>query len=71
MVSNGKTGIVVAPNDVAALGRAMVSLTRDHKKLARMQRTVSKLAAATCSPQVIARAHLQMYRALIGRQSRQ
>jgi len=70
MVVPGKTGILVPPHNVTALGRALVSLATDPRLLARMRDNVARSAKASCDPSAIAIAHLVLYREVLGRQAR-
>ncbi len=61
MVLHGKTGLVVAPDDVAALARAMSALARSPSRLRRMGRRALSLARSRWSPQAISKQHMALY----------
>jgi glycosyltransferase involved in cell wall biosynthesis len=61
MVIQGRTGILVPPDDHVALGRALTSLAGDSKRRSRMRREIRRIAAARWEPRVIATAYLAVY----------
>lgn len=65
MVLPGKTGLLVPPNDVQALARAMKLLATDARVYSRMCRHVRGLTRGPWGPDKIARAHVRMYRSLL------
>jgi glycosyltransferase involved in cell wall biosynthesis len=67
MVIEGKTGILIPPNNVSALATAMKLLARDRGRLSRLQRSTAACSESIWSPRGIAIAHLRMYAKLLGR----
>ncbi len=61
MVVQGKTGLVIPPNDSKALGRAMKSLAGDPVRLRRMGRLAYSISRARWSSKTIAAMHGSMY----------
>ncbi len=67
MVVSGKTGLVVPANDPRALARAMHRLARDPHRLRRMGREALRIGSTRWSWERVARAHMDMYSALMAR----
>lgn len=66
MVIHGKTGLVVPPNNVDALSRAMVSLARHPARRKRLGRRARQMGRSRWSPLLISRLHLAMYSSVVG-----
>jgi glycosyltransferase involved in cell wall biosynthesis len=70
MIVRGKTGILVPPNNPAALARAIVNLAHDPGRLARMGRSIAVASKSDWSPRAVARAHMRVYEEVVRRQGR-
>ena len=66
MVQNGKTGLLVRPNDADALARAMRSLMKDPARLRQMARHVRTLRRGSYRWDRIAQSHAELYFRLLG-----
>ncbi len=71
MVIQRKTGLVVPPNDVEALARAIKNLASDPRRLKRMGHCAYSVSRARWSWERIAQIHLAMYDAVVNRRSPQ
>jgi glycosyltransferase involved in cell wall biosynthesis len=65
MLIPGKTGLVVPPNDVEALAKAMIALGTDRRRLSRMGKYASEFGRRKWSWDGIAGAHIRMYAKLL------
>lgn len=64
VVRDGATGLLFAPDDSDALGQALISLHADPQKMNRLTVKGREEALARFSSDVVAEAHLKMYREL-------
>jgi glycosyltransferase involved in cell wall biosynthesis len=67
MVIQGKTGLLVPPNDSSALAKAIETLARDGRRLSRMGRHARALAEKTWAWDKIAAQHISLYRGVLSR----
>jgi starch synthase len=67
MVVQGKTGLLIPPNDVPALARAIHDLASDAPRLAEMGRNASTLSRKRWSWARIAQQHVAMYSDVLAR----
>lgn len=65
MVIQGKTGLIVPPNDARALSRAMVSLARHPARLRKMGQQARELGRSRWSPGAVSRLHLAAYESVL------
>lgn len=66
MVTHGKTGLLVAPNDPGALARAIRTLARDPRRAAAMGRAAAAVGRGVGSWKRIAGQHMDLYRQVLG-----
>ncbi len=67
MVVQGKTGLVIPPNDAKALGRAIKALAGDPVRLRRMGRLAYSIGRSRWSSETIAALHSSMYAKVLAR----
>lgn len=67
MVAHGKSGILVPPGDTRAFARALLSLGANKARRSRMERYISDWADAPWQPNKVAKAHLRLYRGMLGK----
>ena len=65
IVENGRTGIIVPPQDADALAEGMLALLRDPERRNRMGVAARELVAKEFSSQRMAQDHLYLYRSVI------
>jgi glycosyltransferase involved in cell wall biosynthesis len=70
MVEDGRTGYLVPPCDPEALADAVVQLLTDKQLRRRMGENGKRKVNSECSPEVVARQTLAVYRAAIAGHAR-
>jgi len=67
LVKHGETGILVSPKNPEEIAEAAIYLLENQDKAVEMGRKGKKLIEEKCSPQVVAKKHLKLYREVIER----
>ena len=70
MVVHGKTGLLVPPNDVAALSRAIRSLAKNPDRLRRMGREAHHIGRTLLHWDRIAKMHMELYGSVLEKRGR-
>jgi glycosyltransferase involved in cell wall biosynthesis len=70
LVSDGREGLVVPPEDPEAMARAIMELLRDPEKRSVMGKAAREKVLTVASPASAIDAHLEMYRECLARKSR-